>query len=128
MSHSDKKRDKLIKAAREGNEEAIESLTLDDIDVYSKISSKIKETDIYTIVDTYFMPYGVECDQYSVLGEIEEIHEVKNTITGEELYQMSLLCNGLPMDICINKKDLYGEPMVGRRFKGSIWLQGHLEI
>jgi len=123
-----KKRDKLIKAAREGSEEALESLTLDDLDVYSTISRKIKETDVYTIVDTCFMPYGIECDQYSILGEIEELKEVKNTITGEELFQMGLRCNGIYIDICINKKDLYGEPKVGRRFKGNVWLQGILDI
>ncbi|MEE1517216.1 MAG: DUF3881 family protein, partial [Lachnospiraceae bacterium] len=29
-------------------------------------------------------------------------------------------------DVCINKKDLLGEPEVGRRFKGSIWVQGYI--
>lgn len=120
------KRDKLIKAAREGSEEAIESLTLGDIDVYSSISRKLKETDVYTIVDTYFMPYGIECDQYSVLGEITALKEVKNTFTREELYLMTLCCNGVSIDLCINKNDLFGEPEVGRRFKGNLWLQGEL--
>ena len=30
------------------------------------------------------------------------------------------------MDVCINEKDLLGEPKEGRRFKGVIWLQGRL--
>lgn len=127
MSRGDKKRDKLIEAARQGNEEALETLTLDDIDMYSTISRKIKKSDVYTIVDTYFMPYGVETDQYSVLAEIASLKEVKNTVSGEEVYQMLLMCNGIPIDICINKKDLFGEPEVGRRFKGSVWLQGWLD-
>lgn len=125
---SEKKRDKLIKAAREGDEKAIESLTLDDMDVYSKISRKVKEADIYTIVDTYFMPYGVECDRYSVLGEITDFEEVENYLTKEAIYKMTINCNGLMIDICINKNDLFGEPEVGRRFKGNIWLQGQLLI
>ena len=127
MSRGDKKRDKLIEAARQGNEEALETLTLDDIDMYSTISRKIKKSDVYTIVDTYFMPYGVETDQYSVLAEIASLKEVKNIVSGEEVYQMLLMCNGIPIDICINKKDLFGEPEVGRRFKGSVWLQGWLD-
>ena len=127
MSRGDKKRDKLIEAARQGNEEALETLTLDDIDMYSTISRKIKKSDVYTIVDTYFMPYGVETDQYSVLAEIASLKEVTNTISGEAVYQMLLMCNGIPIDICINKKDLFGEPEVGRRFKGSVWLQGWLD-
>jgi hypothetical protein len=121
-----KNRDKLIEAARQGDEKAIESLTIDDIDVYSTLSRRIKEDDLYTIVDTYFMPYGVECDLYSVMGEIEEFTEVKNTVTGEMVYQMSISCNGMHIDVCINKEDLFGEPAVGRRFKGTIWLQGQL--
>lgn len=122
------KRDKLIEAARQGNEEAIESLSLDDIDIYSTISKKIKESDVYSIVDTSFMPYGVECDQYSILAEITEVKEVKNIFTQEIVYQLTLLCNGITLDVCINKKDLFGEPEVGRRFKGNIWLQGYIDF
>lgn len=122
------KRNKLVEAARNGDESAIESLTLDDLDVYSTISQKIKEADVYTLVETYFMPYGVECDQYSIMGEITELKEVKNTYSGEEVFQMTLMCNEIPMDICINKRDLFGEPKVGRRFKGVVWLQGFLNF
>ncbi len=119
-------RNQLIEAARQGDEEAIESLTLDDIDVYSTISRKLKESDVYTIVDTYFMPYGVECDQYGILAEINSVEIVTNFYSGEEVYQLGLICNGIHIDICINKIDLIGEPEVGRRFKGNIWLQGFL--
>ena len=68
-------RHQLLKAARRGDEEAIESLTLEDMDTYTSISKKIHQNDIYTIVDTYFMPYGVECDLYSIMGEILEYEE-----------------------------------------------------
>lgn len=121
-------RNDRIRAARRGDEEAIESLTLEDMDVYTSISKKIHQNDIYTIVDTYFMPYGVECDLYSVLGEIQNIEEIENIATGETVIRMLLLCNELSFDICINKKDLYGEPQVGRRFKGVIWLQGYINF
>jgi len=121
-------RNDRIRAARMGDEEAIESLTLEDMDVYTSISKKIHQNDIYTIVDTYFMPYGVECDLYSVLGEIQDIEEIENIVTGETVVRMLLLCNELSFDVCINKKDLYGEPQVGRRFKGVIWLQGYINF
>lgn len=121
-------RNDRIRAARRGDEEAIESLTLEDMDMYTSISRKIHQNDIYTIVDTYFMPYGVECDLYSVLGEILQIEEIENMVTGEIVVKMLLLCNELSFDICINKKDLYGEPQVGRRFKGVIWLQGYINF
>ncbi|MCR4748526.1 MAG: DUF3881 family protein [Lachnospiraceae bacterium] len=119
-------RNRLMQAARNGDEEAIESLTLEDMDLYSTVTKRIQREDIYTIVDTYFMPYGVECDQYSILGEILEYEKIKNKITNEEIFKMKLLCNELVFDLCINEKDLYGEPDIGRRFKGIIWLQGYV--
>lgn len=119
-------RNQLIAAARKGDEDAIESLTLEDMDTYTSISKKILTEDVFSLVDTYFMPYGVECDQYSVMGEILDISSRVNRITGEEIYVMCLNCNDLQFDICINKQDLYGEPQVGRRFKGIIWMQGYI--
>ena len=96
------------------------------MDIYSTISKKILTEDVFSLVDTYFMPYGVECDQYSVLGEITEISLRKNRITHEEIYVLRLSCNDLEFDVCINKNDLYGEPQIGRRFKGVIWMQGYI--
>ncbi len=119
-------RDRLIQAARNGDEEAIESLTLEDMDMYSTLTRRIQREDIYSIVDTCFMPYGVECDQYSIIGEILEVEKVKNYVTEEKIYKMKLLCNELVFDLCINENDLYGEPEIGRRFKGVIWLQGYI--
>ncbi|BDF49254.1 hypothetical protein CE91St56_63770 [Lachnospiraceae bacterium] len=117
-------RNQLIEAARRGDEDAIESLTLEDMDTYTTISRRIQKEDVFSLVDTYFMPYGVECDQYSVLGEISECHVTRNKLTEEELCLMTLNCNELSFDVCINVKDLYGEPKIGRRFKGVVWLQG----
>ena len=72
------------------------------------------------------MPYGVECDQYSIMGEILSCELVDNNVTNEQIYKMKLLCNDLIFDMCINKLDLFGEPQIGRRFKGVIWLQGRI--
>ena len=75
-----KNRNSLIDAARRGDEDAIESLTLEDMDTYTTISRKIQKEDVFTLVDTYFMPYGVECDHYSVLGEILDCNKVTNRL------------------------------------------------
>ena len=80
-------------AARNGDEEAMENLTMEEMDTYSMISNRIVHEDILSIVDSYFMPYGIQCDQYSILGEIIEYHTVKNNITDEELVQMTVECN-----------------------------------
>ena len=121
-------RSNLIAAARKGDEDAIETLTLEEMDMYTTISRRIHKEDVFSLVDTYFMPYGVECDQYSVLGEIEHVHRTKNDVTGEEIYVLTIACNGLTFDVCINIIDLFGEPQVGRRFKGVIWLQGYINF
>ena len=121
-------RNKLLAAARKGDEDAIETLTLEDMDMYSMISKRIQKEDVFSMVDTYFMPYGVECDQYSVLGEILKVDLVTNQITGEEIYLLKICCNELTFDVSINIIDLFGEPQVGRRFKGSIWLQGRVNF
>lgn len=123
-----KNRSNLIAAARNGDEEAMESLTMEDMDTYTMISQRISTEDIFTIVDSYFMPYGIECDQYNIMGEILDFMEFKNIITGEEICQLTLESNDVQFDVCINKKDLLGEPQIGRRFKGLIWLQGQLHF
>ncbi|VYT10475.1 DUF based on E. rectale Gene description [uncultured Blautia sp.] len=123
-----KNRSNLIAAARNGDEDAMESLTMEDMDTYSMISQRIVREDIFSIVDSYFMPYGIECDQYNVMGEILDFVQFKNILTGEEIYQLTLDSNDVQFDVCINKKDLLGEPQVGRRFKGIIWLQGQLHF
>lgn len=123
-----KNRSSLIAAARDGDEDAMESLTMEDMDTYSMISQRIVREDVFSIVDSYFMPYGIECDQYNVMGEILDFMEFKNILTGEEIYQLTLESNDVQFDVCINKKDLLGEPQAGRRFKGIIWLQGQLHF
>lgn len=120
-------RTQLIEAAKHGDENAMENLTLGEIDTYTMLSKRIQKEDVFSLVDSYFMPYGLECDLYSILGEIEEVSEEINVFTREKLFVLDLNCNGMSFTICINAKDLLGEPQVGRRFKGSIWLQGKLQ-
>ena len=121
-------RNSLMAAAKKGDEDAIETLTLEDMDIYTTISRRIQKEDIFSLVDTYFMPYGVECDQYSVLGEILEIKMTTNMMTGEKIYILKICTNELTFDVSINIIDLYGEPQVGRRFKGVVWLQGNINF
>ena len=108
-----KVRNEMIAAAMKGDEEALENLTIDDMDIYSMISERIVEDDILSI-------------QYTVLGEILDIDSERNIYTGEEIVYLLLETNDVELEICINRNCLLGEPAVGRRFKGSIWLQGRL--
>ena len=121
-------RNRLIADARAGDEAALETLTLKDIDIYSSISRKIMTEDIFTLVDTYVMPSGLECDMYAVMGEILDVKKKENDLSGETVFIMTLNCNDLVFDVCINKDDLTGEPLKGRRFKGNIWLTGKIDF
>ena len=123
-----KHRKNLIYAARSGDQVAMETLTLDDMDIYSKVSRRLIHEDVFSIVDTYFMPYGVECDLYAVLGEILKVQVIENTYSKEKLYLLRLEINELQFDICVPVTEVMGEPAIGRRFKGNIWLQGRIQF
>lgn len=123
-----KRRNKLITDARNGDQEAIDSLTIDDIDLYAHISRRARTEDVYSIVDTSFIPYGSESDNYSIVGTISDVKLVQNEYTKEFIYDLIIECNDLNYNICINKADLIGEPEVGRRFKGNIWMQGYVNF
>lgn len=120
-------RNQRIDAAKAGDLEAMEQLTLEDMDTYTMVSSRSKREDLFTIVSSYFMPYSVECDKYSILGQIKEVSPIINRFTSEELYYISLECNSLQIEFVIAKSDIMGIPMKGRRFKGYIWLQGEVD-
>ena len=119
-------RNQLMAQAREGDEDAIESLTLEDMDTYAILSQRILKEDILSIVKSTFMPYGIESDQYSILGEIVDYTSMENQFTHEKISGLKVSCNDIIFDVCINEQDLLGEPDIGRRFKGNIWMQGSL--
>lgn len=120
------KKNKLIAEAKKGNQEAIENLTIEDIDRYAMVSQRIKNEDILSIVDTSLVPYGSESDMYVLTGIIDTLLPEENRDTGEKVWQMIVHCNEIPMTVIINDKDMIGEPKVGRRFRGNVWLQGRL--
>ncbi len=125
---SSKKRMDLMMQARDGDRSAMEHLTLSDMDLYSTVSQRAMKEDILSIVESNIIPYGVETDQYTIIGEILTYYMVKNTITRENVWILTLLCNDMKFDLCINEKDLLGEPEIGRRFKGRVWMQGYLNF
>jgi len=121
-------RNNLIAEAKKGNQEAIDSLTIDDIDTYAMVSRRAKKEDIYSIVDTCFIPFGSETDNYSIIATIIDSRVIKNSYTDEEVYDLDLMCNDIMFRLNINKEDLLGEPIPGRRFKGNIWMQGRIAV
>jgi len=122
------KRRKLMTQARDGDEEAARTLSSAEMETYANILSHIQYEDVYSMVDSYLMPYGAECDLYSIMAEIKKVRRAGNSLTGEEILILTLSCNGLYLDLAINSKDLFGVPEAGRRFKGIIWMQGKVNF
>ena len=118
----------LFEAARQGDQEAIDTLTETDINMFNELHQRIVTEDLYSIVETTFMPTGVECDIYSILGEIVSLRVKENVYTHENVVDMKISCNDCIFHVAINESDLVGIPAVGRRFKGKIWMQGNLEF
>ena len=121
-----KRRNELREEAIEGDEEALRSLALADYDAINMVGKRIQNEDVLSIVSSTFLPFGIESDHYMVIGEIEEFEYINNTLTEEEICIMKVVCNAMQMTIGINRSDLIGEPQIGRRFKGIIWLQGSI--
>lgn len=121
-------RRRLFEAARQGDQEAIDTLTETDINMFNELHQRIVTEDLYSIVETTFMPTGVECDIYSILGEIVSLRVKENVYTHENVVDMKISCNDCIFHVAINESDLIGIPAVGRRFKGKIWMQGNLEF
>lgn len=121
-----KKKNELIAEAKKGNVDAIENLTISEIDNYAKVSMRIKNEDLLSIVDTSITPSGSESEMYNIMGNIIQVSSETNIYTGEKLWVMQLECNEIMIDVCINEADLMGIPEPGRRFRGNVWLQGSL--
>jgi hypothetical protein len=102
----------------------MQTITMEDMDTYSDLLNRVQEEDILTLVDSFFMPTGAECDIYYILGEILSCRQVRNLYTLDKIHILTIRCSGIEFTVAINHKDLYGHPEPGRRFKGVIWLQG----
>ena len=96
------------------------------MDQKNDMYNKALRDGILSVVETTMMPYGIDCEAYEIIGIIERYKVIKNTVTDEEVICMTIQCNDYFLDVYINSMDLKGEPEVGRRFKGVIWMQGYI--
>ncbi len=114
----------MVAEAKNGNSEAIERLAMEELDTFSQIDKRIENEDLLSIVETSLIPYGMDSEVYKILGVIQEVEFLTNPIFHEKIARLKIKCNGITFDVVINCMDLQGEPEVGRRFRGIIWLQG----
>ena len=125
-----RQRSELMSEASRGNKQAMDSLTMKDMDIYSHLSHRVneKKEDILSIVESSFIPYGMESDQYLVIGEITDFNRTVNRLTHEYVWELTIECNGISFDIAISDHDLFGDVKIGRRFRGTIQMQGFVKF
>ena len=64
----------------------------------------------------------------SIENNSKKYETLINKVTKEEIYNITMNCNDVIMNIGINKSDLIGEPKINRRFIGTVWLQGNVKF
>ena len=121
-------KNQLMDYARNGDIEAINMLTNSEMDKNVALNERIKHEDLFSIVETSFIPYGSESDLYSILGNIIAAKQHLNTVTKETIWTIRLICNDIEFELVVNSEDLLGFPMPGMRFKGVVWMQGELDF
>ena len=88
-----------------------------------------QKEDLFSIVHTTISPAdSLECDEYDIIGDIISCTQKVNVWTDEVIWDLKVKALDIIINVFINAEDLVGEPMVGRRFKGQIWLQGEIEF
>ena len=113
-----------IDAAKNGDESAMEVLSEEDMMLYEMASKRLEHEDIYSIIETCIIPHGVECEIYSIVGDVVNFRIEENIYTKEEIYIFTVNCKDIVFDMALPKEKLEGEPKIGRRIKADIWMQG----
>ncbi len=90
------------------------------------IKELLKTEDVLSVLEVYFFPIQDFDTMYSTLGIILEVDKARIRDSEGFLYKLKIKTMGLLIDVFINEKVLLGEPSVGMRFKGNIWLQGKI--
>lgn len=121
-------REELLEKARNGDEEAIKLLEEEAIESSEILQERLKDEDLLTILEGFFVPLEENEDIYSFLGTIEKVTETTNKMTEEKIYIISIKCMSLFIDVYINSFDIIGVPTVGMRFKGTSWVHGLIEF
>jgi len=103
---------------------SLEEVARRDMQQYDLLMRRLEATDIFTVVDSFFMPYGMESDRYYLLGRILSCQLLVNQFSGEEFYRMLIEVNDMTLSLAIHKDDLLGVPEPGCRIRCRGWLIG----
>ncbi len=127
---ADKRMEELtnIRLVRRGDNEILERMMMQEMNVKDTLDHRLMSEDVLSIVDSSMIPYGLESDTYDIIGTILQVNETENSQTGEKIILLDVACLYYVIRIAVNRSDLIGEPMVGRRFRGVTWLQGIVSL
>ena len=118
----------LLKRAMEGDESAIHEMQTEEEKTQQEIEERLQNEDVYSIFDGFLYP--VENDRenyYTELGDILHVDKLMNSVTEEWVYYLELNVLGQILRVCINPRDLLGEPKIGYRFTGRVWFFGRID-
>jgi len=121
-------REELLEKARNGDEEAMQILEEEALESSEILQERLKDEDLLSILEGFFVPMGDHDDIYSLLGTIVDVTQTTNKMTNEKIFILSIKCMNLILDVYINDKDIVGVPSVGMRFKGTSWVHGLIEF
>lgn len=124
----DKIRKELLDQARKGDEEAMTILDDEAFEASEVLQERLQSEDILSVLEGFFVPVGDHDDIYSFLGNIEEVEELKNQETEEEIFRLKIQCMSITIDVFVNKNDLVGYPSKGMRFKATSWVHGTVDF
>lgn len=121
-----KRQEKLMNDLANGDTEAFEKMARESVERFEKMMARVEKADVYSVVDSFFMPHGMESDRYYFLGTITNCREEENRLTEEKFYVMVIDVNGVEFSVSVNASDLTGVPAEGYRLRGHGWLLGEL--
>lgn len=116
----------LVRRVRQGDSDAEQILRLQQEQITENITERLNNEDFFSVIEGYFFSDNENDLIYNILGTIQKIELITNTLTNEKIYKFGIDSMGTYIDICINEKSLIGMPSVGMRFKGECWIQGKL--
>ena len=123
---SEKRRKALMNDYANGDPEAFEKMARESVLRFEKMMDRVEKSDVYSVVNSFFMPHGMESDRYYFLGTIKHCRENENRITHEHFYEMTVDVNGMEFSASVNASDLTGVPAEGYRLRGHAWMSGEL--
>ena len=127
MQEGEKWRRDMLSRAMKGDPDAITEMQDEEEMTQREIEERLLHEDVYTIFDGFLYPAEGDDNYYSILGDILHVDKLMNSFTEEWVYYLELDVLGQVLRVCINPKDLLGDPKPGRRFTGQVRFYGRLD-